>query len=134
VNQKNGPSETACQTCDHERNEDAPGDIQFLRVSAAACGGPDPKRKRVRSVGGNRGHASKQESRKCYKAATARNGVDAASEGSGKEKKDGVVKVQAEVVSRLAARSLAGKASLKLEVGRWGIDKEKNPGTTKIDR
>src|SRR6266576_2756233 len=89
----------SCQTADyarnHERNHDAPRDVQFLRVSAAAGRRANPERQRVGRIRRHWWHSREQEGGKRNETPSPRDGVDASPEGPGKEQEYRVVKVQA---------------------------------------
>src|SRR5690348_8073109 len=100
VNQQNRSSETSHKAGNHQWDQDAKRNVQFLRISIAARRSSNPQGKCVRRISRNRGNAREQECRKGYEASATGYGIDAASQGAGKEKKHGSLQVQAEVVSR----------------------------------
>src|SRR5215468_3511278 len=108
VNQKNGAGKTADQAGEDKRNQDTLGHVKFLRVGAATCGRPNPKGKRVRGVCWDFGDASEQQRRKCDETAASSYGIHPSAERTSEKKKNGVMKVQAEVVSRLTVDAPAG--------------------------
>src|SRR6266699_1327381 len=89
----------SCQTADyarnHERDHDAPRDVQFLRVSAAARRRSHPKGKRIGGIRLDGRHSGEQERRKSDETPSPCDSVDPSSEGPGKEQEYRVVKVQA---------------------------------------
>src|SRR6266576_3744571 len=89
----------SCQTADyarnHERNHDAPRDVQFLRVSAAAGRRSHPKGKRIGGIRLDGRHSGEQQRRKSDETPSPCDSVDPSSEGPGKEQEYRVVKVQA---------------------------------------
>ena len=87
----------------HEWNHDARGDVQLLGIGPAARSRSNAKSERIGRIGLDGGHAGEQQRRKRNETPSSRDGVNAASESSGKEQENGVVKIQVEVVSRFAA-------------------------------
>src|SRR5215472_4227564 len=126
VDQKNGAGKPTDQAGKDQRNQDTPRHVEFLRVGTTARGRPNPKGKRVRGVCWNFRDASEQQGRKCDKTAASRHGVHPSAERASEKKKDGVIKVQAEVVSRLAVDAPATSAAYygcrktKTTTGRLG--------------
>src|SRR3989442_7648891 len=95
MDEKKRSCQTADYTRNHKRDHDAPRDVQFLRVSAAARRRANPERQRVGRIRRHWRHSRKQKGRKGNETPAPCDGIDPSPEDPGKEKEYRVVKVQA---------------------------------------
>src|SRR4029077_5636071 len=78
-----------------QRNHHALGNVEVLAIGPAARSNPNPKRQRVRGVGGDRANAGEEKRGKRDKAAAAGDGIERAAQPPGGKQKDGLRKSQA---------------------------------------
>src|SRR5690242_8351988 len=100
VNQENCSGKPPNKASNQQRDQDAKRNAQLLRISVAARGSSNPQSQRVRCISRNRRNTREKKRGKRHEASAPGDGIDAASERSGEEKKNGGLQVQAEFVSR----------------------------------